>query len=99
VITCNQLWISIASGYISTENIRMQKVEILISGEIDLNWSNWLGGLEIIHIPGGNTILSGHLRDQAALYGVLLQLSKLGLPLISVWCELNSAGGSKEVSV
>ena len=33
---------------------------------------------------GGDTILSGVLADQAALYGVLAQLEALGLELIEV---------------
>ena len=77
----------------------MQQVEIRIKGQINRNWSNWLGGLKIAHTSDGNTILSGPLRDQAALYGVLSQLSKLGLPLNYVSCKSMISGeGDKEDS-
>ncbi len=77
----------------------MLKVEIRVKGQIDRNWSDWLGGLKITHTADGCTILSGLLRDQAALYGVLSQLSKLGLPLIYVSAEQNNAKRSREVSL
>ena len=33
---------------------------------------------------GSNTVLSGKLADQAALYGVLTQIESLGLELLAV---------------
>lgn len=41
------------------------------------------GGLRIEQQEGGTTLLSGPLPDQAALHGVLLQLIRLGLTLLS----------------
>lgn len=38
----------------------------------------------MIHEESGDTILSGHLADQAALQGILKRISNLGLTLISV---------------
>jgi hypothetical protein len=40
--------------------------------------------LAIIHDPNGETVLSGSLRDQAALFGVVLKVRDLGLTLLSV---------------
>ena len=62
----------------------MQRVKIRIRGHIDRNWSDWLGDLSINHAGNGNTFLTGTISDQAALYGLLSQLSSLGLQLISV---------------
>jgi len=62
----------------------MQRVEIRFRGHINSDWSDRLVGLDITHTPDGNTVLTGPLRDQAALYGLLLQLASLGLQLISV---------------
>jgi len=76
----------------------MLEVEIRIKGQIDRNWSDWLGGLKITHNADGSTVLSGPLRDQGALYGVLSQLSKLGLPLNYVSCKsIVNDRGRKEV--
>jgi hypothetical protein len=40
---------------------------------------------------GGDTILSGVFADQAALYGVLMQIESLGLDLVEVRRLLPSA--------
>jgi hypothetical protein len=62
----------------------MQQVEIRVKGQIDERWSEWLDGLTITHTSGGETLLSGSVMDQSALYGVLARLRDLGLPLLSV---------------
>ena len=41
--------------------------------------------MQITHEEAGTTLLTGDLVDQAALYGVLLKLRQLNLPLLS--CE------------
>ncbi|HLZ58774.1 MAG TPA: hypothetical protein VKR06_17680 [Ktedonosporobacter sp.] len=58
--------------------------QIRIKGHLDLNWQDWFAGLQIVHESSGTTLLSGHLPDQAALFGVLLKISSLGLTLLSL---------------
>ena len=62
----------------------MQRVEIRVKGRIDQDWSDWFEGLTITHTAEDETILSGTVVDQAALYGLLARLRDLGLPLLSV---------------
>ena len=62
----------------------MQRVEITIKKRIDFNWSEWFEGMTIQHTDQGETILTGTVADQAALYGLLAKLRNLGLPLVSV---------------
>jgi len=62
----------------------MQHVEIQVKGHLDRDWSDRLGGLDITHTLDGNTMLSGSLRDQAELQGILSYLANLSLELISV---------------
>ena len=62
----------------------MQVVEIRIKGRIDEHWSGWFEGLRITHIDPGETLLTGEVADQAALYGLLAKLRDLGLALLSV---------------
>lgn len=57
--------------------------EIRIKSHIDCDWSDWFEGLTITQEPGGVTLLSGQITDQAALYGLLKRINDLGLPLIS----------------
>ena len=58
--------------------------QIRLQGHLDKRWSAWLDGLAVIHKEDGTTLLSGALTDQAALYGVLIKIRDLGLPLLSV---------------
>ena len=58
--------------------------EILVKGHLDIDWSEWFEGLTIAHNDKDETMLSGQIRDQAALYGILARMRDLGLFLISV---------------
>ncbi len=57
--------------------------EIRVAGHLGSSLSQTFEGLATHH-ANGDTILSGNLVDQAALYGVLMKLRDLGLELISV---------------
>ena len=62
----------------------MLHVEVTVMKRIDFNWSEWFEGMTIRHTDQDETILSGIVVDQAALYGLLAKLRNLGLPLMSV---------------
>ena len=65
----------------------MQRIEIHIKGQIDSRWSGWFDGLAISHPDADETLLSGHVMDQSALYGLIARLRDLGLQLTSVNSE------------
>jgi hypothetical protein len=58
--------------------------EIRLEGHLDQQWSDWFGGLTITLGDNGETLLTGPVTDQAALYRLLKKVRDLGLPLISV---------------
>jgi len=58
--------------------------EIRIKGTLDARWSSWFANMQIIPQPSGECLLTGPIRDQAALYGTISRLRDLGLVLISV---------------
>jgi len=58
--------------------------EIRVKGHINVRWSEWFDGLEITNLKNGETVLSGHVADQAALHGVLNKVRDLGLPLVAL---------------
>lgn len=58
--------------------------QIRIKGHLDREWTDWFGGLAITLENSGNTLLTGPVLDQAALYGLLRKVRDMGLPLISV---------------
>ena len=62
----------------------MQQVEIRIKGQIKKGWSEWFGGLTISYSESNETILTGLVPDDAALYGIISRLRDLGLQLISL---------------
>lgn len=74
----------------------MQRVEIRVKGRIDSHWARWFAGLAVAHDDRGETILTGILPDQAALYGVIARLRDLGLTLVSVrQAEQDEAAGPR----
>ena len=60
------------------------QVEIRVKGQIDDDWSDWFEGLTIAYEDDDETVLTGEVADQSALYGLIAKLRDLGLPLISV---------------
>jgi hypothetical protein len=51
---------------------------------LDERWSDWFGGLTLIHQNDGTTTLRGAVTDQAELHGLLIKVRDLGATLISV---------------
>ena len=60
---------------------------ITVKGHLDERWSEWFDGLTITNLENGETMLAGHLPDQAALHGMLTKVRDLGLTLVLVRCE------------
>ena len=58
--------------------------EIRIKGHLGSQWTDWFEGLTITLEEDGDTLLTGPVIDQAALYGLLKKVRDLGLPLVSV---------------
>src|SRR5262245_58525482 len=55
-----------------------------VQGQLGPEWSEWFDGMTITHDEANATTLSGQVRDQAALYGILNKIQALGLPLLAV---------------
>jgi ABC-type multidrug transport system ATPase subunit len=58
--------------------------EIKFKGHLPTHWRDWFDNLSMTHTEAGETILAGPVKDQAALYGVLIKIRDLALPLLSV---------------
>ncbi len=58
--------------------------EIGVKGHLARHWETWFDGMTLNAKPNGETLLSGVVRDQAALHGVIDRIRDLGLPLLSV---------------
>lgn len=68
---------------------------IKVKGHLDQRWSDWFAGLELKHLEGNETLLSGLLPDQAALHGLLERIRDLNLTLISVTSDSPSTKKSE----
>ena len=58
--------------------------QIRLRGHLGPQWSDWFGGLSIVLQENGETLLTGPVVDQPALYGLLKKVRDLGMPLLSV---------------
>jgi hypothetical protein len=58
--------------------------QIRLQGHLGQQWTAWFEGLTITLEENGETLLTGPVADQAALYGLLRKVRDLGMPLLSV---------------
>ncbi len=60
--------------------------QIRINGHLGRQWTDWFEGLTITLDENGQTLLTGPVVDQAALFALLRKVRDLGMPLLSVMC-------------
>lgn len=65
----------------STQPVNYQ---IRIHGHVDSALSDWFAPLTVSNLHSGEALLSGPIRDQAELYGLLLRLYNLNFTLLSL---------------
>lgn len=58
--------------------------QIRIEGHLCAQWTDWFEGLTVTLKESGETVLTGPVVDQAALYGLLKKVRDLGMPLLAV---------------
>ena len=61
----------------------MTDYELVLRGEIGDRFAMFFEGMHLQR-AGGQTLLSGDVRDQAELLGVIERIQELGLELVSV---------------
>jgi len=74
------------SNKLEPKNIPNQPViyQIRLKGYLSAQWADWFGGLTVTLEESGDTLLTGPVIDQAALFGLLKKVRDLGLTLVSV---------------
>ena len=58
--------------------------QIKVKSHLSSDWTDWFDGLTITPEEGGDTLLTGPVIDQAALYGLIKKVRDLGMTLISL---------------
>jgi hypothetical protein len=69
---------------IQTEPVQPAIYQIRVQGHLDSQWTDWFEGMIITLEENGDTLLTGPVIDQAALYGLLKKVRDLGISLVSV---------------
>ena len=74
-----------SSGLKRTDPVRY---EIIIQGRLVEGWSDWMDDLKIVTNRNAEgttfTALTGMVKDQAGLHGLLNRIRDLNIPLVSV---------------
>lgn len=60
---------------------------MIIKGQIDDQSAGWFGGLRISRSDKDETVLTGILPDQSALYAVISRLRDLGIQIDTITSE------------
>ena len=58
--------------------------EIRVEGTLGAQWAPWFDGWTIRAGEREETVLTGPVRDQSALFGLLAKIRDLGMPLLLV---------------
>ena len=58
--------------------------QIRLKGHLGDQWTGWFEDMTIILDENGETLLTGPVVDQAALFGLLKKLRDVGIPLVSI---------------
>jgi len=66
------------------DTIKPAIYHIRVEGQLDQSWSEWMEGMSITLVENGDTLLSGPVTDQSALYGLLAKIRDSNLKLLSV---------------
>ena len=57
---------------------------IKVKGLLDKCWSDWFDGMEIEQLDEECTVITGPVRDQSALHGLLNRIRDMGMHLMSI---------------
>lgn len=63
------------------------RYQIRVKGRLDTTWQSWFEGMTFTEEIAGKqptTLISGAIRDQAALHGILERIRDLNLQLLMV---------------
>ena len=69
---------------VAQEQGMSDKYEIRLKGHLGTHWSQWFNGLVIHHRERDETVLTGHIADQAALHGILAKIRDVGIPILAL---------------
>ena len=72
-------------------------VEIKIDGHLSDQRARSFEGLQITTLANGETLISVEIKDQPQLFGILLRIRDIGVPLLSVNIKNQQVINSREI--
>ena len=75
---------NVKRSHAKTDPIQPMVYQIRIEGHLDCQWTDWFSDLTITLEENGDTLLTGPVIDQAALFGLLKKVRDLGMSLVSI---------------
>lgn len=66
--------------------------QLVVRGELDTRFELVFTGMELSQVEG-TTVMTGKVRDDAELYGLVERIAELGLELVSIQQLLRPANG------
>ena len=78
-----------------SESRRDATYRLVVRGELDERYGYLFEGMQMERTEG-TTVLSGPVRDQAQLHGLIERVEELGLDLVSVQQVDTSPGSTRE---
>ena len=76
-----------------SDPVRGAPYQLVVRGELDERYGYLFEGMQMERV-GGTTVLTGTVRDQAHLHGLIARTEELGLELLSVQQATTSPAGS-----
>jgi len=58
--------------------------ELRVEGLLEPHWTGWFSGMVVAPTGDGCTLITGPVRDQPELHGVLAKIRDLGLVLVNL---------------
>lgn len=62
---------------------RAETCGLRLGEELSPDWPDWMNGMTMQHVSG-ETVLTGWIRDQAELHGLLVKVHDLGLSIVAL---------------
>jgi hypothetical protein len=72
--------------------VRDATYQLVVRGELDDRFELVFTGMELSQVEG-TTVMTGKVRDDAALYGLVERIAELGLELVSIQQLVGPANG------
>jgi hypothetical protein len=72
--------------------VRDATYQLVVRGELDTRFELVFTGMELSQVEG-TTVMTGKVRDDAELYGLVERIAELGLELVSIQQLVRPANG------